>query len=105
MIISNSDGIQDLIISKIKLSGSIMLKIRLFQLLWKKISFSIKLSSPKILPLCPSLYFLNIQDEYKPDELGRVFDLIVGAQLVRTGLALFYWRDGQSEVDYVIKKG
>lgn len=64
-----------------------------------------KSSSPKILPLAPCLYYLNILDNYKPDELGRVFELIVGAQLVRTGLPLYYWRQGQEEVDYVLKKG
>lgn len=69
----------------------------------KKIN--IKSSSPKIVPLCPSLYYLNIQDDYKSDELGRVFELAVGAQLVRTGFDLYYWRDKNNEVDYVVKKG
>lgn len=62
-------------------------------------------SSPKILPLAPCLYYLNVRDEYKNDERGRVFELLVGAQLVRTGEDLFYWREGTYEVDYVLKIG
>lgn len=65
----------------------------------------IRSSSPKILPLAPVFYFLNIQDDYRDNEKGRVFELIVGAQLVRTGCELFYWREGSDEVDYVLKKG
>lgn len=64
-----------------------------------------KSSSPKILPLAPCLYFLEILEEYSAEEKGRVFELIVGMQLVRTGEELFYWRDGNSEVDFVLKKG
>jgi uncharacterized protein len=62
-------------------------------------------SSPKILPLCPSMYFLELQEDYGPTERGHVFELIVGAQLNRTSLPLYYWREGQDEVDYVLVKG
>lgn len=64
-----------------------------------------KASAPKILPLAPCLYFLEILDEYKTEELGRVFELVVGAQLVRTDEPLYYWREGTDEVDFVLKKG
>lgn len=64
-----------------------------------------KSSTPKILPLAPCLYYLEIFDEYKPEELGRVFELVVGAQLVRTDEPLYYWREGSDEVDFVLKKG
>jgi predicted AAA+ superfamily ATPase len=64
-----------------------------------------KASSPKILPMAPCLYYLTVRDEYERDELGRVFELVVGAQLVRTGEELYYWREGQYEVDYVLKVG
>lgn len=64
-----------------------------------------KTSSPKILPLCPAMFFVEFQDDYGPNEKGHVFELIVGAQLNRTGLPLFYWREGQDEVDYVLTKG
>jgi len=64
-----------------------------------------KSSTPKVLPLAPCLYYLEILDEYKTEELGRVFELVVGAQLVRTDESLFYWREGNDEVDFVLKKG
>lgn len=61
-----------------------------------------KSSSPKILPLAPCFYFLSILDAYRSDERGRAFVLLVGAQLVRTGEELYYWREGQDEVDFVL---
>lgn len=64
-----------------------------------------KSSAPKILPLAPCLYYLEILDDYKSEELGRAFELIVGTQLVRTGESLYYWREGSDEVDFVLKKG
>ena len=68
-------------------------------------AIKVRSSSPKILPLCPAFYYSNILDEYAPAEKGRVLELMVGAQLVRTGLELYYWREGQNEVDFVVKKG
>lgn len=62
-------------------------------------------SSPKILPLCPAMYFLEIQENYSSEEKGHVFELIVGAQLHRTGLPLYYWRESNDEVDFVLTKG
>ena len=64
-----------------------------------------KSSTPKILPLAPCLYFLELLDNYKDDELGRVFELVVGSQLVRIDEPLYYWREGSDEVDFVLKKG
>jgi len=64
-----------------------------------------KSSSPKILPLAPALFYLEVLDKYSSEEKGRVFELIVGAQLVRTGHNLYYWREGNFEVDYVLKYG
>lgn len=64
-----------------------------------------KTSSPKILPLAPCLYYLSHLDQYTSDERGHAFELLVGAQLVRTGLDLYYWREGQFEVDFILKRG
>jgi predicted AAA+ superfamily ATPase len=64
-----------------------------------------KSSSPKILPLAPCLYQISVGGDYSAEERGRVFELVVGAQLVRTGEDLFYWREGNDEVDYVLKVG
>lgn len=68
-------------------------------------TIKVRSSSPKILPLCPAFFYSNILDEYSATEKGRAFELIVGAQLVRTGLDLYYWREGIYEVDYILKKG
>jgi predicted AAA+ superfamily ATPase len=62
-------------------------------------------SSPKILPMAPCMPYLQIRDTYTPDELGRIFELLVGTQLVRTNEELYYWREGAYEVDYVLKSG
>jgi predicted AAA+ superfamily ATPase len=64
-----------------------------------------KSSSPKILPLAPCLYQLAIRDSYSSEERGRAFELLIGSQLVRTGEDLYYWREGQHEVDFVLKRG
>lgn len=62
-------------------------------------------SSPKILPLCPAFYFLTILADYSAEERGRAFEVAVGMQLVRTGHDLFYWREKNDEVDFVLKVG
>jgi predicted AAA+ superfamily ATPase len=64
-----------------------------------------KSSSPKIIPLAPCFYNLQIRSEYSAEERGRVFESLVGAQLLRTGEDIFYWREGQKEIDYVMKIG
>ena len=64
-----------------------------------------KSSSPKIVPLAPCLYYLGVLAEYSAEERGRVFEAVVGAQLVRTEFPLYYWREGKYEVDYVLKVG
>ena len=68
-------------------------------------AFKTRASSPKILPLAPAFYYLNLLSEYSGSEKGRVFELVVGAQLVRTGLDLYYWRENNDEVDFVVKNG
>ncbi|MBC7742056.1 MAG: ATP-binding protein [Bdellovibrionaceae bacterium] len=64
-----------------------------------------KSSSPKILPLAPCFFQLTVQSSYNSDERGRAFEVVVGAQLCRTNESLYYWREGQHEVDFVLKKG
>ncbi|HXH73912.1 MAG TPA: ATP-binding protein [Bacteriovoracaceae bacterium] len=96
-------GNTDLIKHYIKLYEGALLIKALEKFSTNKIK--VRSSSPKILPLCPAFYYLNILAEYSPIEKGRVFELIVGAQLVRLGLDLYYWREGSNEVDYVIKRG
>ncbi len=62
-------------------------------------------SSPKILPLCPSLYSITIDADYGPDNYGRAFELTVGAILNTLPGELYYWRSRNFEVDYVYKFG
>lgn len=65
-----------------------------------------KSSSPKILPLAPALIHaftdpekITLDSEWK----GRVFESVIGAHLYRLPGDLMYWRDGNAEVDYVLK--
>ncbi|MCI5064576.1 ATP-binding protein [bacterium] len=62
-------------------------------------------SSPKILPLAPSLPFLEIREDCTPEERGRLFEVLVGSQLDRLDEPLYYWREGDAEVDFVVRKG
>jgi uncharacterized protein len=63
-------------------------------------------SSPKIVPLNNSLVhaFRNPEDvDSDPDWRGRVFEAAVGAALASRSMgALYYWREGKFEVDYVL---
>ncbi len=68
-------------------------------------ALKVKTSTPKILPLAPCFYYTTLLDHYSPEERGRAFELVVGAQLVRTGESLYYWREKNHEVDFVLKKG
>ncbi|MBN2344351.1 MAG: ATP-binding protein [Deltaproteobacteria bacterium] len=62
-------------------------------------------SSPKILPLCPALFSAQQDADLNDEELGRVFELSIGAALVRLPGRLFYWREKNAEVDYVYQNG
>ncbi len=64
-----------------------------------------RLSSPKIVPMAPALYYLTIQSNFSSEERGRAFEALVGAQLARTQEDLYYWRDRNDEVDYVLRRG
>lgn len=60
-------------------------------------------SSPKILPACPALHTMTdgpgaLAD---PEQRGRVFELAVGTELLQLPGDLFYWREGNAEVDFV----
>ncbi len=67
-----------------------------------------KASSPKIIPLAPALIHAFSSPELldsDPEWRGRVFESAIGAHLLRIGEPLFYWRDGEHEVDFVIDTG
>lgn len=65
----------------------------------------VKTSSPKIIPMAPCFYFLTNLDHYNSEERGRIFEGLVGAQLIRTGEKVFYWREGNHEVDFIVVRG
>lgn len=63
-------------------------------------------SSPKILPLNTALihaYRNPLDVDEKPDWRGRVFETAIGAELSRRSDALFYWREGREEVDFIVE--
>jgi len=65
-------------------------------------------SSPKLLPLNNALLhaFRDPGDvEKNPEWLGRVLECTIGASLAQSGGELFYWREGQAEVDFVLQRG
>jgi predicted AAA+ superfamily ATPase len=60
-----------------------------------------KSSSPKLIPLCGALIDRSV---LKTDEgFGRAFEAAVGACLINNEFEVFYWRDGNTEVDFVTK--
>jgi predicted AAA+ superfamily ATPase len=62
-------------------------------------------SSPKILMACPALYTMAAGPRVAsdPDQRGRVFELAVGAELLQLPGELFYWREKNAEVDFVVR--
>ena len=53
----------------------------------------------------PENYKLRSLVDYESDEKGRAFELAVGVQLVRMNEDLFYWCEGDREVDFILKRG
>lgn len=69
---------------------------------------SVKSSSPKIIPLCPALYTLAAGHEAArdPTHRGRIFEAVIGADLLRIPHGnVFYWRNGDNEIDFVFTEG
>ncbi len=65
-----------------------------------------KSSSPKILPMCPALCtFSRGEAQLSSEDRGRIFELVVGLDLMRLQGTLYYWRDGNDEVDFVYRIG
>jgi predicted AAA+ superfamily ATPase len=65
----------------------------------------IKSSSPKIIPLAPALihaFTMPDRVDSDPEWRGRVFEAAIGAHLHRIPGELYYWREGDREVDFVL---
>jgi hypothetical protein len=60
-------------------------------------------SSPKILPLCPALctYEGGLKKWSEPEMRGRLLEVAVGSVLNQLPGRLYYWREGNDEVDFV----
>ena len=55
-------------------------------------------SSPKLMPTAPA--FLSL---FGDSDKGRKFELVVGLHLIQKYRNVTYWREGNSEVDFVIR--
>jgi len=64
-------------------------------------AFRTRLSSPKIICMAPAL--LDFESKEAPDFLGLCFESLVGADLIRSGLEVYYWRQGDFEIDFLVK--
>jgi uncharacterized protein len=62
-------------------------------------------SSPKLLPMCPSLFTVGIDADLNKEEKGRAFELAVGTSLIRLPGRTYYWRERNYEVDFVYEYG
>jgi predicted AAA+ superfamily ATPase len=60
-------------------------------------------SSPKLIPLCGALIHRDVITT--KEGYGRAVEAAVGAILIQSGLQVEYWRDGNSEVDFVTQFG
>ncbi len=60
-------------------------------------------SSPKVLPACPALYTMHSGPDAvaTPEVKGRLLELAVGVHLSQLPGELYYWREGNDEVDFV----
>jgi predicted AAA+ superfamily ATPase len=58
-----------------------------------------------MLPACPALYHMmrTTRAADSDEARGRIFELVVGAELAQQPGALFYWRERDAEVDFVYR--
>ncbi len=62
-----------------------------------------KSSSPKLIPLAPALCTFHVKDKMTQDYMGRIFEAIIGARLIQFFDEIFYWAEGDFEVDFVVQ--
>lgn len=68
-------------------------------------SYLTRSSSPKVLPACPALYTMHLGPTVLNDseKKGRIFELAVGNHLAQLPGELYYWREGNDEVDFIYR--
>lgn len=59
-------------------------------------------SSPKLIPSANVFIQLFSTTALTPEQIGRVFESTVGNRLCENFDQVFYWREGQFEVDYIV---
>ncbi len=59
-----------------------------------------RLSSPKIISMAPAL--IDPQQKKQPEFLGLCFESLIGAELIKSQLQVYYWREGDYEIDFVV---
>lgn len=64
-------------------------------------TFKSRLSTPKIISMAPALSELSAKSS--SDFLGLCFESLVGADLIKAGLNVQYWRNADYEVDFVFQ--
>lgn len=62
-----------------------------------------KTSSPKIIMLAPALSTFHRINNLKLEDYGRIFESIVGAELIKNDLNPTYWAEGDYEVDFIVE--
>lgn len=81
---------------------------------WSGSQARLRGSSPKWLPINTALLTSLSNRTYKewrnsPVDWGRLVEVAVGAHLVNSasleGVEVYYWRDGNNEVDFVLRRG
>lgn len=60
-------------------------------------------SSPKLIPAAPVLTSHFLRRDPSPEERGRVFEAVVGNRLFEAYESVYFWREGNLEVDYVVE--
>ena len=81
---------------------------------WAGGTVKIRKSSPKWLPLTTALMTALLNRNFNdvrgdPEVWGRLVEVVVGDHLVngasKAGMEVYYWREGNLEVDYILRKG
>jgi len=80
-------------------------KVYLFKSISKFSAPHHRLSSPRVLPLCPALHtYATRKNSFENEqERGLMLELSVGLDLIRLQDHLSYWRDGRQSVDFVLE--
>ncbi len=60
-------------------------------------------SSPKLIISAPVFTSILTDEDLSKEDIGFVFESVVGQRLCEAFDTVFYWRNGDDEVDFVVK--